>query len=153
MLGADEGCQRKHPPLNRSVKYSTAEFLRRSSLNVSFAKIQKRIEIRLGATVDNFVAARAPDLNKVKRSSIGGPKRFNSNHLESGEIREFPHALESGSGPGGRWFKSTRPDHSFPSIFNEIAPAAWCCVFTAVDEIVGGQYLTVLHAGSTEQLN
>jgi hypothetical protein len=33
-------------------------------------------------------------------------------------------ARAPGSGPGGRWFKSTRPDHYFPSRFNMLG-----CVF------------------------
>src|SRR4029077_12757321 len=34
-------------------------------------------------------------------------------HLESTKFHKFQQALSHGSGPGGRWFKSTRPDQSF----------------------------------------
>jgi hypothetical protein len=33
--------------------------------------------------------------------------------LTTANFHTFQQALKSGSGPGGRWFKSTRPDDSF----------------------------------------
>jgi hypothetical protein len=36
---------------------------------------------------------------------------FLGKQLEPSRFNRFQQALESGSGPGGRWFKSTRPDH------------------------------------------
>ena|SRR3984885_6664892 len=55
----------------------------------------------------------ATKLNRLQRA---GHKRFDTNHLESTRIHRFQQSLESGSGPGGRWFKSTRPDHSFQRV-------------------------------------
>ena len=39
-----------------------------------------------------------------------------AHYLESTKIYRFQHTLESGSGPGGRRFKSSRPDHSFQGV-------------------------------------
>src|SRR6267154_6875869 len=39
--------------------------------------------------------------------------RFNINHLEAIKFSRFQYGLESGSGPGGRRFKSSLPDHLF----------------------------------------
>jgi hypothetical protein len=36
---------------------------------------------------------------------------FHSNHLETAEFNRFQYVAESGSGPGGRRFKSSLPDH------------------------------------------
>ena len=41
-------------------------------------------------------------------------KRFTFNRLAPTEIHRFQLGVESGSGPGGRWFKSIRPDHFNP---------------------------------------
>src|SRR5208282_3148713 len=61
-------------------------------------------------------------------------KPFNTNHLESTRIHRFQQGLESGSGPGGRWFKSTRPDQissnrSLPLRFRETRRAILTCDF------------------------
>ena len=44
-------------------------------------------------------------------------------------------ARAPGSGPGGRWFKSTRPDQSF----QELTRAFWFSSYSAVDNFVGGE--------------
>ena len=50
---------------------------------------------------------------RFNRVQQAGRKRFNKNHLETTGFHRFQQALSPGSGPGGRWFKSTRPDHFF----------------------------------------
>jgi hypothetical protein len=45
--------------------------------------------------------------NTVQQASRN---RFNKNHLESPQFHKFQLDLASGSGPGGRWFKSIRLD-------------------------------------------
>ncbi len=43
--------------------------------------------------------------------------RFNINHLEAINFSRFQYGLESGSGPGGRRFKSSLPDHLFSATY------------------------------------
>jgi hypothetical protein len=43
-----------------------------------------------------------------------GRNRFNINRFEATEFRISQQGVQSGSGPGGRWFKSIRPDHFIP---------------------------------------
>ena len=46
-------------------------------------------------------------------------KRFNKNHLESTKFYRVQQGLASGSGPGGRRFKSSRPDHSIHGVISD----------------------------------
>ncbi|SRR5229473_4510531 len=50
------------------------------------------------------------DFNSFQRL---GRNRFNSNRLETQKFYKFQKAMESGSGPGGRRFKSSLPDQFF----------------------------------------
>jgi hypothetical protein len=63
--------------------------------------------------VVNFVAVGAPSFNKFQQDSICGRKRFNQNKLRTTRFHKVQFGIDSGSGPGGRRFKSSRPDHSF----------------------------------------
>ena len=49
--------------------------------------------------------------NNTRQSVLG--KRNITKHLKTTPGITPQQVLESGSGPGGRWFKSTRPDHLF----------------------------------------
>jgi len=60
--------------------------------------------------VDDFVAARAQDFNKVQQDKALSRKRFNINRLPTTKFNRFQQRLERGSGPGGRRFKSSLPD-------------------------------------------
>jgi hypothetical protein len=76
------------------------------------------INIRLSFAfkdVDNFVAARAHDFNKDQQALAASGKRFNINQLQSTKFYRFQQCVESGSGPGGRRFKSSLPDHLLQS--------------------------------------
>jgi hypothetical protein len=44
--------------------------------------------------------------------------RLNGNHLPTARFTDFLPMLESGSGPWGRRFKSSRPDHYFETNTN-----------------------------------
>src|SRR5260370_4034583 len=46
-----------------------------------------------------------------------------------------------GSGPGGRRFKSSRPDHSFQGVISD----SWSFIYTTVDKIVDGHILRIQH--------
>src|SRR5579872_7238425 len=54
--------------------------------------------------------------------------RFNINQLETTDFHKFQNRLESGSGPGGRRFKSSLPDHYFQAYRSHF----WFFVYSAV---------------------
>ena len=64
-------------------------------------------------TVDDFVAVEAHDSTEFNVFHDRTHNRFNLNHLQATKSHRIQQALESGSGPGGRRFKSSLPDHSF----------------------------------------
>ncbi len=70
--------------------------------------------------VDDFVAVETHELNRIQHDSRSAHKRFNVNHLRSTRIRKFQEALESGSGPGGRMFKSSLPAMTIASFEGSI---------------------------------
>src|SRR5436305_10817646 len=43
--------------------------------------------------------------------------RFNINHLRTTNFHKLQYHLHSGSGPGGRRFKSSLPDHLFSATY------------------------------------
>jgi hypothetical protein len=51
-----------------------------------------------------------------------------------------------GSGPGGRWFKSIRPDQFFQALTRDF----WIFVYSTVDDFVVGQILKVQQARQLE---
>src|ERR1039458_8874781 len=53
---------------------------------------------------------KSSEFNRLQRAARN---RFNSNHLETARIYKFQQGVESGSGPGGRRFKSSFPDQQF----------------------------------------
>jgi hypothetical protein len=65
-------------------------------------------QVRRGRpSVDDFVAVGAPRINR---------NSFNAKHLRPTEFNRVQQLLESGSGPGGRRFKSSHPDQSFQAL-------------------------------------
>ena len=66
--------------------------------------------------VDDFVAIKALSFNKIQQRSKRARNENKANHLESPNFRRVQQGLESGSGPGGRRFKSSLPDHSFQPV-------------------------------------
>jgi len=84
--------------------------------------------------VDDFVAARAPSFSKIQQTSTTSRKRFNSNYFKTAKFNNFQYIVESGSGPGGRRFKSSRPDHSFQRVISD----SWFFVYSGVDDFVDG---------------
>ncbi len=56
---------------------------------------------------------------RFNRVQQGSRNPFNKNHLESARFHKLQQALSPGSGPGGRWFKSTRPDYFFPITYSD----------------------------------
>src|SRR5579862_6540065 len=64
---------------------------------------------RTHLAVDKFVDAKAPNFNKIQQSST---RRLQASQQESLRVNKSPSTrLGSGSGPGGRRFKSSRRDH------------------------------------------
>ena|SRR5579862_1985242 len=63
--------------------------------------------------VDKIVAVEASKFVKFQQASTSDPQHFQGKRVRDNNFSTFQRGLESGSGPGGRWFKSTRPDHSF----------------------------------------
>jgi len=59
------------------------------------------------------VHARHQTSTRFNRVQQAGRKRFNKNHLESTKFTRVQQGLAPGSGPGGRWCKSTRCSGSF----------------------------------------
>jgi hypothetical protein len=68
-------------------------------------------------TVDDFVAVRA---SKINRESECVGNSFNIKRLRSTKFSRVQQLPESGSGPGGRRFKSSLPDHFFSRSFNRL---------------------------------
>jgi len=64
-------------------------------------------------TVDDFVLLKASRFNKSQQLSMSGSQQIQYQSLKNLKFQRFQYALESGSGPGGRRFKSSLPDHSF----------------------------------------
>src|SRR6266481_1721557 len=58
-----------------------------------------------------------PISTKSSRFQRTARNRFNINHLEAINFSRFQYRLQSGSGPGGRRFKSSLPDHLFPATY------------------------------------
>ena len=88
--------------------------------------------------VDDFVAANAHDFNKGQQDLALGHKRFNINRLGSTKVHRFQQCLESGSGPGGRRFKSSLPDQSFLALKHHF----WFSVYIdGVDFVDGHVFL------------
>jgi hypothetical protein len=54
--------------------------------------------------VDDFVAARARDFNRVPQGIVPSCERFNINQLRSTKFHRFQQGVESGSGPGSFLF-------------------------------------------------
>jgi hypothetical protein len=63
--------------------------------------------------VDDFVAAKAHNLNKDQQVLAASRKRFNIYQSRPTKFYEFQQVPASGSGPGGRRFKSSLPDQYF----------------------------------------
>jgi hypothetical protein len=85
-------------------------------------------------TVDDFVAAGAHEFNRIQQRSGSGHKAFSVSHLQATKSYKFQQALESGSGPGGRRFKSSLPDQSFQTLKRYF----WFFVYIDGVEIVDG---------------
>jgi hypothetical protein len=67
----------------------------------------------LSASVDDFVAAKAPNFNKIRQSSTSRQQTIQKESLRNDEIQQVSITFAPGSGSGGRWFKSNPPDHMF----------------------------------------
>lgn len=59
----------------------------------------------------NFVADGAPCFSSFQQGSTSNRKAFSLNYLKTTRFRKLEQGLESGSGPGGRRLKFSRPDH------------------------------------------
>src|SRR5437588_1223143 len=71
---------------------------------------------------------------------------FHSNHLRSTEFNSLQELSESGSGPGGRRFKSSLPDQSFQGLTLHF----WFSVYIAGVEIVDGACILIYFRISSE---
>ena len=67
---------------------------------------------------------------KIDRFQQTARNGFNINHLQTAEFHKAHQGLECGSGPGGRRFKSSLPDHSFQSLTVNF----WSAALSGVDE-------------------
>src|SRR5205823_11245672 len=74
-----------------------------------------------------------PELTPSIFCSPGSP---NKRRECTGKCRQFNGfgLVQAGSGPGGRWFKSIRPDQSFQALTRDF----WFFVYSAVDDFVDG---------------
>ncbi len=99
---------------DRSVKdgLSSTGFKPRINSRDPEKKLDRR-PMGTGCAVDDSVVARAPKLQT--------PQFISTRSAQLADIKELGKCMilkgllemaKSGSGPGGRWFKSTRPDHS-----------------------------------------
>jgi hypothetical protein len=68
---------------------------------------------------------------------------FHTYHLGTTEFHSVQQRLESGSGPGGRRFKSSLPDQSFQAHKQHF----WFFVYSGVVDFVDGQSHRVQYAG------
>jgi hypothetical protein len=65
------------------------------------------------SSVDDSEVVGASRSTESQNPLTGGRSSFNDKHLRSTEFNRVQPLLESGSGPGGRRFKSSLPDQSF----------------------------------------
>jgi hypothetical protein len=63
--------------------------------------MQNGCELPAFRSVDDFVAAKASNFNRLQQA---GRKRFNTNHLESTRIHRLQQVMAAGSGSEGRAF-------------------------------------------------
>ena len=63
--------------------------------------------------VGDFEAVKAPGFNRGQQLSSTAAQRIPQQSLGFAEFNSVQQGLESGSGPGGRRFKSSFPDQSF----------------------------------------
>src|SRR5712692_5396061 len=82
------------------------------------------------------------ETTRNNRFQLVAGKAFNSKYLETTNLNTSQQGLESGSGPGGRRFKSSRPDHSF----HLLSSAAWFFVYSGVDNLVDAVIACILEA-------
>src|SRR5271168_3571292 len=75
--------------------------------------------------VDDFVAARAHDFNKDQQVLTPSRKHFNMNQLRSTKFHRFQQGLASGSGSGGRRFKSSLPDQYLQAVNSSLTQGPW----------------------------
>jgi len=68
------------------------------------------------SSVDVFVAVRASKPHEAQQRSNKAAKPFHLNQIFSAKFNSVQEVLESGSGPGGRWFKSIRPTILFDNL-------------------------------------
>jgi hypothetical protein len=75
-------------------------------------------------SVDEIVTGRASKFNGVPQTFGERHNAFSRKHLEASKSNRFQHTPESGSGAGGRWFKSSRFDHSSKGLSPPSLPRA-----------------------------
>jgi hypothetical protein len=73
---------------------------------------------------------------RFNRSQRRSRNVFHQNELRPTDFNSTQQRSDSASGAGGRWFKSTRPDHSFQSL-----PRVF--VYSTVDDFVDGGILKI----------
>jgi hypothetical protein len=93
-------------------------------------------------TVDDFVSVKASDFNKTQQLSTSGSQQVQYQSVINNKFQQI-YGLESGSGPGGRRFKSSLPDQ-----FLQLTRDFWCAVYTGVDDFV-----TVMFSASRVQVS
>src|SRR5438045_728033 len=79
---------------------------------------------------------RTPSISIVNNSyQRPACKRFNINQLATAKFNKFQHALERGSGPGGRSFKSSLPRPNFSSNLHSILQSPVLTWVVSADEV------------------
>jgi hypothetical protein len=73
-----------------------------------------------------------PTSSKINSLQRPARNKLNINHLKTASFSRFQYGLESGSGPGGRRFKSSLPDQSFQAHKAHF----WFFVYSDVDDFV-----------------
>src|SRR5213078_1737972 len=81
---------------------------------------------------------------ELRPSIFCSPCSPNKRRECTGKCRQFNGfgLVQAGSGPGGRWFKSIRPDQSFQALPCDF----WFSVYTSVDDFVVAQILKIQRA-------
>jgi hypothetical protein len=95
-------------PPDPILKYAQCAASARSTDESAQAEQQHPI---VDGDVDDFVAVKASKNSRIYRGQEGVCSWFHTKQLQPTNINRFQQAPRGGSGPGGRRFKSSLPDH------------------------------------------
>ena len=93
-------------------------YLRRQATSFPMIDFENNIGITVEdyGTVDDFVTVRASTFNANQQLSTRSVQQIQYQSIKNYRFQQISITAESGSGPGGRRFKSSLPDQLFPTI-------------------------------------